>query len=107
MRVLAKESIAWERPSQGADSICVIRKRAEYPSNAFDIPLADARLSPPGIKVLQRGLRNVSVKPKQHTFMISRETQPELSDATQTRLVLDGEVFCEVLKLHQRDLNHS
>ena len=105
MRVLAKESIAWERPPQ--DSICVIRRRAEYPGTVSTIPLGDARVFPPGIKVLQRGLRNVSVKPKQHTFMISRETQPELSDATQTRLVLDGEVFCEVLKLHQRDLNHS
>jgi hypothetical protein len=54
VRVLAKEFIAWKRPPQ--DSICVIRRRAEYPKTVYTIPLGDARVSPPGIKVLPRGL---------------------------------------------------
>jgi RNA polymerase sigma-70 factor, ECF subfamily len=41
--------------------------------------------------------------------MISREAQPELSEAREIRLVLEGngEVFCELLKPHQRGLYHK
>ena len=41
--------------------------------------------------------------------MISTETQPELAEATRIRLVLEGagEVFCELLKPHQRGLYHK
>jgi RNA polymerase sigma-70 factor (ECF subfamily) len=38
--------------------------------------------------------------------MISMQAQPELSEATQIRLVLDGndEAFCDLVKTHRRDL---
>lgn len=43
---------------------------------------------------------------KQAAFMISMQAQPELSEATQIRLVLDGndEAFCDLVKPHRRDL---
>jgi hypothetical protein len=70
VRVLAKEFIGWERPPQGVDSICVFRRRAQYPENVSTISLGDASRSPPGIKVLRRGYVMCKRKPKQQGHRI-------------------------------------
>jgi RNA polymerase sigma-70 factor, ECF subfamily len=84
------------------ENLILLPKASDY--SPVKAPL---RVSLPGIKACESGLHNYwQETPNQRAFMISTEVQPELSEAAQIRLILDGNIegFCELVRPYQRGL---